>query len=200
MCVEVNEGSYGARSAKDGLDSVDNLMANTRNVPIEEIETRFPLRIERYELRPDPPGAGEWRGGIGVVREVRALAGGYLSCNGDRHLEAPLGVFGGGDGLAGRLTLNPDQPDEEAMRSKASGRRLAPGDVVRYTAATSGGYGDPRARPPHRVLADWLDGYIGLDTAQDVYGVVIRPDDRAVDEAATARLRNSTRPSLGPET
>ena len=125
VCVEVNEGSYGARSDKDGLDSVDNLMANTRNVPIEEIETRFPLRIERYELRSDPPGAGAWRGGIGVVREVRMLAGGYLSCNGDRHLEAPRGLFGGGDGLAGRLTLNPGGPDEEAMRSKASGRKLA---------------------------------------------------------------------------
>ena len=198
VCVEVNEGSYGARSTKDGLDSVDNLMANTRNVPIEEIETRFPLRIERYELRPDPPGAGEWRGGIGVVREVRTLVGGYLSCNGDRHLEAPVGVFGGDDGLAGRLTLNPGRPDEEAMRSKASGRRLAPGDVVRYTAATSGGYGNPRARAPHRVLSDWLDDYIDLATARDVYGVVIHPEDRTVDEAATVRLRSSSAPRSAP--
>ena len=190
VCVEVNEGSYGARSAKDGLDSVDNLMANTRNVPIEEIETRFPLRIERYELRPEPPGAGAWRGGIGVVREVRMLDGGYISCNGDRHLEAPLGVFGGGDGLAGRLTLNPGQPDEEAMRSKASGRKLQPGDVVRYTAASSGGYGDPLARAPQRVLSDWLDGFIDLATARDVYRVVIRPADGTVDEAGTARLRD----------
>ena len=196
--MEVNEGSYGARSTKDGLDSVDNLMANTRNVPIEEIETRFPLRIERYELRPDPPGAGEWRGGIGVVREVRTLVGGYLSCNGDRHLEAPVGVFGGDDGLAGRLTLNPGRPDEEAMRSKASGRRLAPGDVVRYTAATSGGYGNPRARAPHRVLSDWLDDYIDLATARDVYGVVIHPEDRTVDEAATVRLRSSSAPRSAP--
>ena len=193
VCVEVNEGSYGARSTKDGLDSVDNLMANTRNVPIEEIETRFPLRIERYELRPDPPGAGEWRGGIGVVREVRMLASGYLSCNGDRHLEAPRGLFGGEDGLVGRLTRNPGQPDEEPMRSKASGRKLAPGDVVRYTAATSGGYGDPRVRAPSRVLADWLDGYIDLDTAREVYCVAIRSEDASIDEAGTARLRSAVR-------
>lgn len=193
VCVEVNEGSYGARGTKDGLDSVDNLMANTRNVPIEEIETRFPLRIERYELRPDPPGAGEWRGGIGVVREVRMLVGGYLSCNGDRHLEAPRGLFGGRDGLAGQLTRNPGQLDEEPMRSKASGRKLAPGDVVRYTAATSGGYGDPRERAPTRVLADWLDGYIDLGTAREVYCVAIRPEAGGIDEAGTARLRAAAR-------
>ena len=126
-----------------------------------------------------------------MVREVRMLAGGYLSCNGDRHLEAPRGVFGGGDGLAGRLTRNPGQPGEEPMRSKASGRKLAPGDVVRYTAATSSGYGDPRARAPGRVLADWLDGYIDPDTARDVYGVLIRPEDDTVDEAGTAGLRAS---------
>ena len=145
VCVEVNEGSYGARSAKDGLDSVDNLMANTRNVPIEEIETRFPLRIERYELRPDPPGAGEWRGGIGVVREVRMLAGGYLSCNGDRHLEAPRGLFGGGDGLAGRLTLNPGQPDEEAMPFQGLGPQARSG----RRGALYRGVERGLRRPPH---------------------------------------------------
>ena len=177
-------------------------MANTRNVPIEEIETRFPLRIERYELRPDPPGPGAWRGGIGVVREVRMLAGGYLSCNGDRHLEAPRGLFGGGDGLAGRLTLNPGRPDEEAMRSKASGRKLAPGDVVRYTAASSGGYGDPLSRAPDRVLSDWLDGFIDLETARDAYRVVIRPEDGTVDEDGTDRLRATipNRGSIGADT
>ena len=68
---------------------------------------------------------------------------------------------------------------------------------MRYTAATSGGYGDPRARAPDRVLADWLDGYIGLDTARDVYGVVIRPEDRTVDEAATERLRDSAATRTG---
>ena len=81
------------------------------------------------------------------------------------------------------------------MRSKASGRKLAPGEVVRYTAASSGGYGDPRARAPHRVLADWLDGYIDLETARDAHGVVIRPEDGSIDEAGTARLRAAVRRS-----
>ena len=74
VCVEINEGSYGGRATKDGLDTVDNLLANTRNVPIEEVEMHYPLRVERYQMRDEPPGAGRWRGGIGVTREVRFLS------------------------------------------------------------------------------------------------------------------------------
>ena len=56
--LETNEGSYGGRLGSDGLDSVDTLAANTRNTPVEELELRFPISVERYELRDAPPGAG----------------------------------------------------------------------------------------------------------------------------------------------
>jgi len=189
VCVEVNEGSYGARRTKDGLDAVDNLMANTRNVPCEEIEMRFPLRVERYELRPDPPGAGEQRGGIGAVREVRFLADGFLSCNGDRTLEAPKGIFGGADGLPAQIVKNPGGPDEEKLPSKSTGRRLKAGDVIRIVGPNAGGYGNPRNRDPQRVATDVADGLISIETARDGYGVVLDSATGTVDQAATARLR-----------
>ena len=56
--LEVDEGSYGGRPAADGLDAIDCLIANTRNNPIEELEWRFPMRTERYELRDEPCAAG----------------------------------------------------------------------------------------------------------------------------------------------
>jgi len=189
VCVEVNEGSYGARRTKDGLDAVDNLMANTRNVPCEEIEMRFPLREERYELRPDPPGAGEQRGGIGAVREVRFLADGFLSCNGDRTLEAPKGIFGGADGLPAQIVKNPGGPDEEKLPSKSTGRRLKAGDVIRIVGPNAGGYGNPRNRDPQRVATDVADGLISIETARDGYGVVLDSATGTVDQAATAQLR-----------
>jgi len=189
VCVEVNEGSYGARRTKDGLDAVDNLMANTRNVPCEEIEMRFPLRVERYELRPDPPGAGEQRGGIGAVRDVRFLADGFLSCNGDRTLEAPKGIFGGADGLPAQIVKNPGGPDEERLPSKSTGRRLKAGDVIRIVGPNAGGYGNPMHRDPQRVATDVADGLISVETAHDVYGVVLDPATGTVDQAATARRR-----------
>ena len=197
VCVEVNEGSYGARATKDGLDSVDNLMANTRNVPAEEIEMHYPLRVERYELRPDPPGAGRHRGGIGVVRDMRFLVDGFISCNGDRHSEAPRGLFGGADGRAGKLTKNPGTPGEEAWPSKATGRPMRGGDLVRYTGPTSGGYGDPRERDPAAVLADYLDGHIDVAEARDTYAVAIDAESAGVDRAATADLRNQTQTAAG---
>ena len=68
LYLEVNEGSYGGRYGKDAMDSVDNLMANTRNNPIEELDMRFPMRCDQYELRPEPAAPGKWRGGIGIIR------------------------------------------------------------------------------------------------------------------------------------
>ena len=186
VCVEVNEGSYGARHDKDGLDAVDNLMANTRNVPCEEIEMRFPLRVERYELRDDAPGAGTWRGGIGAVRDVRFLADGYFSCNGDRTTEAPRGLFGGQDGLPAQVVHNPG-PKAEAWPSKASGRRIEAGSVIRVVGPNAAGYGPPKRRDPALVVADWQDGHLSVQQARETYAVVIA--EGAVDPAATAALR-----------
>ena len=189
VCVEVNEGSYGARADKDGLDAVDNLMANTRNLPCEEVEMRFPLRVERYELRPEPPGAGKWRGGIGALREVRFIKPGFFSCNGDRTLEAPRGLSGGENGLAAQVSRISDGR-VEVLPSKSSGRPIAAGDVIRITGPNAAGYGNPRDRSPERVLADWLDGYLSPDQARETYGVVIDLGHRTIDTAATACLRD----------
>jgi N-methylhydantoinase B len=188
VCVEVNEGSYGARHSKDGLDAVDNLMANTRNVPCEEIEMHYPLRVERYELRPEPPGAGRRRGGVGAVREVRFLTDGFFSCNGDRTTEPPLGIFGGQDGLPARVMRNP-AGETEIWPSKSSGRKVAKGDVIGIVGPNSAGYGDPAERAPEQVLEDWLDGYVSLDAAREIYRVAIDPVRRVFDRAATASLR-----------
>ena len=187
VCVEVNEGSYGGRATKDGLDCVDNLMANTRNVPCEEIELHYPLRVERYEMRPEAPGAGKWRGGCGHVREVRFLEDGFFSCNGDRILEPPYGIFGGLAGHGARLTVNPGTKDEDEWPSKVSGRKVTVGDVIRVCGPASAGYGDPLERDPKSVLADVVDGIFNDAQAQADYGVVIAGSK--IDFVATATLR-----------
>lgn len=197
MCAEVNEGSYGARATKDGLDSVDNLLANTRNVPIEEIEMHYPLRGERYELRPDPPAPGRWRGGIGVVRANRFLVDGFISCTGDRHYEAPHGVFGGEAGLQGSLVRNPGADDAESWPSKVTAFRMKAGDVIAFTGPSGGGYGAPGDRDPARVLDDWLDGLVPYEQARDVYRVAIDRERRVVDRAETDRLRAAARAGGG---
>jgi len=87
--MEIFEGSYGGRAGLDGMDAVDTLYANTRNNPIEDIESHLPLRVARYELREGASGAGEWRGGLGSVREFVYLSDGGASVEGEGHEFAP---------------------------------------------------------------------------------------------------------------
>src|SRR6201999_1728559 len=103
--MDITEGSYGGRFGKDGMDCVDTLYANTRNNPIEDVETHLPLRVLRYELREDVAGAGKWRGGLGSVREFTFLSDGGASVEGEGHRYRPWGFLGGGDGMPAKLDL-----------------------------------------------------------------------------------------------
>jgi 5-oxoprolinase (ATP-hydrolysing) len=189
--LEVNEGSYGGRPKRDGLDSVDCLIANTRNNPIEELEWRFPMRTERYELRDEPCAAGRTRGGIGIVRVNRFLTDTLISSEGERHEgDPPWGVFGGGEGLLGSLTKNPGQPDEEKWPAKFDGYRIKAGDVMEIRVPSSGGFGDPFERDPELVLSDVLDGFTTLELAERDYGVAIDPASMTVDVERTSGLRD----------
>lgn len=189
--LEVNEGSYGGRPESDGLDSVDCLVANTRNNPIEELEWRFPMRTERYELRDEPCAAGEQRGGIGMVRVNRFLVDTMVTCEGERHeSDEPWGVFGGQSGLNASLVQNPGCTDEQHWPSKVTARPLKAGDCIEITVPNAGGYGDAFRRVPQKVLDDVLDGFTTRELAERDYGVVLDPTGTRVDEIATGRLRS----------
>ncbi len=191
--VEINEGSYGGRHGRDGLDSVDTLMANTRNNPLEEMELSVPMLCERYELRDDAPAAGRWRGGMGAVKTWRFLEGAAVSSTGDnRSGDPPRGIFGGADGLPGRVTVNPGTPGEQELPAKISRARFAAGDRLEITLVSGGGYGEPLERDPAQVANDVLDGLYSVDEARDSYGVVIDPASGTVDLEATEALRCKT--------
>ncbi len=172
--------------------------ANTRNNPIEELEWRFPMRTERYELRDEPCAAGKWRGGIGVVRVNRFLEDTMVTCEGERHeSDPPWGIFGGHDGLNASLVKNPGRPDEEHWPSKVTASRLKAGDCLQITVPSSGGYGDPLERDPELVRADVLDGFTTVELAERDYGVVLDADTQTLDRDATARLRaERSRPAV----
>ncbi|MDM5358423.1 hydantoinase B/oxoprolinase family protein [Peribacillus sp. ACCC06369] len=186
--IEVNEGSYGGRHGKDGLDSVDNLVANTRNNPIEELEMRLPMRCNRYELREEGASAGKWRGGIGIVRTWEFLTDSLFTGEGDRHTDPPRGVFGGQDGLTGSMTLNPNTDGEQNLHAKLTNYKIRKGDLLEIRTPCAGGYGNPNERDPQMVLDDILDDFISKETVKEVYKVVIR-NDFTIDEEATKQLR-----------
>lgn len=194
--LEVNEGAYGGRPRSDGPDCIDNLMANTRNNPLEDLAMHIPMICDRYELRDDlPPGAGEFRGGIGVVKAQRVLTPAFITHESERHTDAPWGIFGGQDGTVGRCTItNANRPGEiRDMPSKFSGLAVGADDVMTYYSPNGGGYGNPLNRPPVKVLEDVLDGFCTVAHAREVYGVVVDLVTETVDMAATEKRRDVLR-------
>ena len=147
--LEVNEGAYGGRPRSDGPDSIDNLMANTRNNPLEDLANHLPMICDRYELRDDVlPGAGRYRGGIGVVKSQRILTDGFITHENERHHDVPWGIFGGWPGATGKVEIyNVENPLEiKEMPAKFSGLKIKAGDVHAFYAPCGGGGGGGRNR------------------------------------------------------
>lgn len=197
--LEVNEGAYGGRPESDGPDAIDNLMANTRNNPLEDLAMHIPMICERYELRDDVmPGAGKHRGGIGVVKSQRMLTDGIITHESERHSNVPWGIFGGTEGAAGKCEIYNAASNEPAkeMHSKFHGLEVRKDDVMAYYSPCGGGYGSPLERSPQKVLDDVLDGFCSPEHARDVYGVVLDLETETVDLAATEAHRKTLETAL----
>ncbi|MGB3096778.1 MAG: hydantoinase B/oxoprolinase family protein [Candidatus Deferrimicrobiaceae bacterium] len=195
ITIEVDEGSYGGRPGKDGMDAVDCLSANIRNQPIEDLELHLPFRFHRYELIEREFGHGTYRGGTSAVRDYAFLTPAQVTTESERHAEIdpPPGVFGGTPGRPGRFWHVREDGSEERLYSKVNAHRFEPGDRLVIEGVTSGGYGDPLERDPALVLDNALDELISTEQAREIYGVVI--DGREVDAAATETLRTQMRTS-----
>jgi N-methylhydantoinase B len=128
-------GGQGACPQADGPCGVHVTMSNTLNTPVEALELAYPLRVERYAVRLGSGGAGRFRGGDGVVRELCALEPCRLSVVSERRTHAPQGERGGEPGLPGRNLLNGEELPAKATRD------LAPEDVITILTPGGGGFG-----------------------------------------------------------
>ena len=193
VAYELVLSGTGARATRDGCEGM-SWAFNASNIPVEAQEATQPIVVEQFGFIPDSAGAGTFRGGCGIRRDLRFLADeGQLTNLSERHRFAPWGVFGGKPGRLARTVINPG-PGEQSVNGKQS-REFAHGDVISFQQAGAGGYGDPLAREPARVLDDVLDDYVSIEAARAEYGVVITGEgfDLRVDEAATERLRREGR-------
>jgi N-methylhydantoinase B len=190
--MEIFEGSYGGRNGIDGMDAVDTLYANTRNNPIEDVETHLPLRVLRYELREDSGGPGKWRGGLGSVREISFLGNGGASVEGDGHKFRPWGFLGGHDGATAELALRRAAGELVSLPSKVPHMPISFGDVFVCVGPSGGGYGDPLERDPEAVRQDVIDGIVSPESAGREYGVSLSTLG-VVDWPATTVLRKAGR-------
>ena len=167
-------GGVGARETKDGIDAMSPVVS-VENIPVEAQEGRNPILVERQELIRDSGGAGRYRGGLGVRKDIRVLAEDVVLSNlTDRHSFTPYGLDGGRPGMLGEIVLNPDSPHAKQLHSKEV-VRLSYGDVVSFRSSGSGGFGLPADRDPETVLRDVHDGVVTPESARTAYGVEV-PD------------------------
>lgn len=193
LFVEFPAGGTGAFSSGDGNNTMRNFAEGDISSiqPVESIELTCPLRVESTTLRQNSGGAGTWRGGLGLRREIRLLGPhARLSVLSDKNVIPPYGVRGGLSSAANRFTVRRD--NEELMPSMLPGKvtafPLRTGDVVIEETAGGGGYGDPLERDPTAVARDTAFGYVSPASARSVYGVVVR--NGKVDAAATTANRS----------
>ncbi|MDY7104994.1 MAG: hydantoinase B/oxoprolinase family protein [Actinomycetota bacterium] len=197
---EILGGGSGGRYYADGSDTI-HVVPESRNLPAEFVETRFPVVVEKLGLATDSGGAGEFRGGLGYHKEIRSLVDASFLSVADRSILSCWGVRGGRAGTPFRVTLDPDGANERVMPGLCDWQPITAGEIIQIKTTGGGGWGDPLDRDPERVALDVRQAKVTRAAAERDYGVVLTGDDEdaAVDPGATAALRERMRAER-PET
>lgn len=194
--VDFTCGAWGARPWADGLDGNSHMFANMASHSVEVTEAEQPIQLLAYEFVEDRAGAGKFRGGVPFRRDYRFLEEeGVLQVRSDRRTHRPFGLYGGSPGAPSENSLNPEG-EARPLPSKLT-MTIRRGEVFRHILAGGGGWGDPLERDPAKVLKDVRNGLLSPEKARADYGVVLDTARLAVDEAASARLREEIRRRRG---
>ncbi|MDA1260521.1 MAG: hydantoinase B/oxoprolinase family protein [Planctomycetota bacterium] len=179
LYMETIGGGAGARTYKDGTDGVQVHITNTSNLPIEALESEYPLMIERYELIGDSGGAGKWRGGMGLRRVYRGLDHTLtFSGQGERAVHPPWGLLGGKSGGRSKIEVLHDNGKRQPLAIKPSSLEVPPTAVVSIETPGAGGYGNPRQRSKEKLEEDYRSGKFSAGFMKKHYAFVPKKSKR----------------------
>jgi N-methylhydantoinase B len=178
---EVLGGGSGGRYYADGEDTI-HVVPDSRNIPVEFAEARWPFRVEKLGLAVDSGGPGLFRGGLGYEKQIRMLRDAEFMSIADRSILACWGVKGGRAGKPFEVVIDPGGPDERVVDALADAEPVKAGEVIRIRTTGGGGWGDPLERPVEAVVRDLRWGKVSVQGALRDYGVVM------------ASVRQSARP------
>ncbi len=193
LMYEYPAGGTGASAGHDGNHGVRAYPEGDFNAvwSVEVVEAQCPAEVVRYGIRPDSCGDGQFRGGCGVLREIRVLEdGASLSVLADKCLIPPAGTAGGHGGAPNRFVVIRGGAviEPSPIPGKVGGFALRKGDIVRIETAGGGGYGDPLLRDPARVAREVELGVLTPTRARARYGVAF-DEHGSVDAEATRQVR-----------
>jgi N-methylhydantoinase B len=191
---EVLGGGSGGRYYADGEDTI-HVVPDSRNLPAEFCEARFPLVVERLGLAVDSGGPGKFRGGLGYEKVIRMTADGYFMSIADRSILSCWGVCGGKAGRPFEVMIDPQGPRQRLVDALADGEFVPAGTLIRIRTTGGGGWGDPLDRDVALVVRDVAQGKVSRAGAAADYGVVITgsADAAAADMEGTISLRSRMR-------
>jgi N-methylhydantoinase B len=191
---EVLGGGSGGRYYADGEDTI-HVVPDSRNLPTEFSESRFPFVVERLGLAVDSGGPGRHRGGLGYEKHIRMLKDAHFMSIADRSILACWGVRGGRAGRPFEVTIDVGGPEERVVDALADAEPVRAGQVIRIRTTGGGGWGDPDDRPYDEVLRDVAWGKVSVTGARDEYGVVLdlTTTGPVVDVEASDELRAQRR-------
>ncbi len=190
MCLESTAGGWGASLQADGDSGVVHFAAGDfKNLPVETLENKYPVRVHRYAVGTDTGGAGRSRGGLNIVRDYEVLADrSDLSLWFERTLTPQWGLFGGQNGAIPKVIIEPDTQREQTLL-KVNHVPISSGARFRAFTGGGGGYGPPWERELQHVLDDVIDGYVSRERATAAYGVHFKADSLEIDYEKTAQAR-----------
>lgn len=171
-------GGWGAGCDRDG-DSAQFCTGDgeTYNIPAEVLEAKFGYRVTEYALHTDDAGAGEYRGGYGIILGHEALNEGMTFSGTYGRFDFPAWGFNGGmEGSRNGFDFILKDGTHVPLRGTGSKIEMKKGDVARMVTGTGGGYGNPLRRPVEKVAMDVKNEYVSLEAAEQIYGVLLDPD------------------------
>ena len=159
LYLETLGGGFGGSNDRDGKDGVQVHITNTSNLPVEVIEMEYPLRVLSYGLVEDSGGAGKYRGGMGLRREITPVGHDCIfNGAGERFSNEPWGVFGGSSGGTGQFIHTKQDGLEKKLAIKPSGIALKAGEKILVETPGAGGYGAPEERSDAEITDDVESG------------------------------------------
>jgi N-methylhydantoinase B len=169
--LETLGGGFGGRFTKDGKDGVQVHITNTSNLPVESIEMEYPLLVESYGFVEDSGGAGKYRGGLGLRRVVRPVGHTMtFSGQGERFVNRPWGLFGGGSGGTGKF-VKLSGGVEVPLPTKPANLEVKPSEAIMVETPGAGGYGSPAERDKAAIENDLASGKFSREFVKKNYGV-----------------------------
>jgi N-methylhydantoinase B len=203
---EVLGGGSGGRPHGDGEDTI-HVVPDSRNLPTEFTEARFPFVVESLSLAVDSGGPGKHRGGLGYEKRIRMLKDAHFMSIADRSILACWGLAGGRAGRPFEVVVDPGGPRERVVDALADAEPVRAGEVIRVRTTGGGGWGDPLERDPSLVVRDVVWRKVSPEAAATDYGVVLTGSvdgddagyDVGYDERATSALRRELVAARGEE-